>query len=302
MAYTNGCDRKSYGGGREWGRHPTGYRALGALGAAQVTIRGKARYYDGTQGTTRRFQQYTTCETCRKYEDRGAICKEMEGQYITFNDGTKAPKCAWYVDVPYNNKRPDVMGQPGTGGKGWALYIPELIPTTGGYLPGYANLEGDIPPGIKNGEMITVTGQWIGTPPNNLCANCGWPFKVEGTAAATAPVTTDSGALQQDSPEMVEARIEASGIQAEQEALQAGASQEEAQAAREQTQSELSREYQATQNGGTPEATGTPPLTTAGISTGTLATVILGGMFLIPLLTKRGRKAMKTGGVERWGL
>lgn len=228
------------------------------------------------------------CATCESYLTRypnaGWVCKE----YATV-DGDRW--CRFYQDRVTRDLRPGVMGA--EGDSGWALYVKDLIPTSGGTLPGWARLQGNLPAGAEHGDTVTLTGQWIGTPPNNLCANCGWDFLVESEAAAGTPTTPGGGAITQDSPEIVKARIEASGVQAERDAIAAGATAEEAAQVRAETEAELANGADGTD--------GLPPVTRAGIGSGALAALIVGGIVLLPILGKgRKRNGGAPGGIASW--
>lgn len=101
------------------------------------------------------------------------------------------------------------------GTKGWELYVRDLIPTTGGTLPGWVALSGDVA-ALSSGAAVTLHGEWTGTRPNNLMQGQPWPFRIVGYGEAGAttgaavteeelvPIRLVAIAETEDLPELVE--------------------------------------------------------------------------------------------------
>lgn len=190
-----------------------------------ATITGRAKYYAGEVTERWITQPRISCEACERARQRdpeGYRC-EPAGSAVSAT-GEPVLMCTPKTRQTRLDLRPGVMGAPGD--EGWALLVPDLVPSGGGYLDAIVRLQGDVP-ALQEGQTYTLTGQWVGTPPNNLCVGCGWDFRVTGTADASDGAPT--GVLApEDEEEYVRARIEAGGLQTEQEAIEAGATPEEA--------------------------------------------------------------------------
>jgi len=198
---------------------------LGALGGL-ATITGQAQYFSGE--VTKSWRDYhtggTECKNCAPDVESNPEKYRTLPMRDKFRGTERLDWCRCQILDTNSDTRPGVMMGPGDAG--WAVYVPNLIAVGGGGLPGWARLQGSIPADLQNGQTVTLQGDWVGTPPNNLCGNCGWDFQVSGQAAAGTEGAT--GSLDPNAPEMVEARLEVQRKTAEEEALEEGSTPEEA--------------------------------------------------------------------------
>lgn len=257
---------------------------LGAL-AGVATLTGTAQYFTGE-----------VVESWRDYHPGGARCSVCEPDVAgnpdlyrvspmrdkTGPNGEVVKWCRCQIKDTLSDLRPGVRG--GLGDAGWALYVPDLIPTGGGSLPGFARLQGDVP-ALQSGSVVTLQGEWIGTPPNNLCTGCGWDFRVSAQAPAGTEGTTE--VLQPEGPGMVEARLEILEETARIEAIEAGATEEEAEAVAllaVEEERELIRTGYVQEVEGVVPAAGDPGAT---FGAGMSPRILWGGLALLALLGLR---------------
>lgn len=289
-----------YGGARHALRHPRGYRALGrwsgrwgGLGQtpSTVTVRGKAVYKTGEKKTVRSVAWSTWCSTCQEQlaDPNGVVVKCGEtSPRIDSSTGEQRAYCVAYRDTPVNDVRAD-------GSAGWQMYVPDLIQ---GALGGYVLLNGNTA-GLQDGVEVTVEGTWAGTPPNNLCVNCPWPLNMTGIATPGTPV--DPGALDQDSPEIVDVRQE----------VTEGTTDMETPWQPEPPEKEPMPETEYPISGGeTPtdypngreEDLEAPPAETGKLSTLQTAAIVAAGLFFLPVLTRKRRSSAGgwAGAPARW--
>lgn len=266
------------------------YRGLGQAASGLATIRGVATYHTGAETIVRRRIHDTKMSVCeaRAATNPSTVCVPTRDKVDSA--GNVIPWAIEYQDELQTDQRLD-------GSAGWQLYVPDLIPTTGGYLAGGALLEGDLP-ALVAGQTYTLQGEWVGTRPNNLCVNCGWPFRVVAEAAAGAEVET--GAIDQDSDEMVLVRLRA--ISETQDDPEAGAIADDLergeitveQAVEKDAQLQLDRQAAAESppaSNGTPDE-GTPdgPSAAGFLENLTQNQKLLGGAGLLFLFLRRRRR------------
>jgi len=299
MTYTT--NTPTYGGAREFGRVNKGYRGLGkenrakrarwysGLGQVELpTVTGVAYYADG--GFSRELVERHASEAAvAAWGALPGYNLQLAGPFYIQLDGVPNTP-VWDVYSIEQNVRPGKPGGP-DGGPGWYLYMANLIPVPGGALPGYVLLDGQVPTDLVVGNTYTLRGTWAGTPPNNLCGNCGWHFNVSVEAPAEAQ--GDTGAIAPDSEEMIEIRIEA--IEAEDP--EAGAEARERYEAGEVTLTEApapaATQAPEEEEGEPPSIEAAPPpVLRAGLSSGALAALAAVALLFLPI----GKKKKSGGG------
>jgi len=320
MTYT--ANVPTYGGAREFGRVNRGYRGLGQV--ETFWVQGVASYKSGASETYRRLIDDASMEACQGDPNPDVICVETRPKVDSA--GNPIPWALRYIDELRTDQRAD-------GSAGWEMYIPDLIPTTGGFLPGFLLFSGDVSQ-LVQGATQWVGGVYTGTRPNNLCVNCGWAFQLSQVLApgATPGEDTGTGAVDQDSEEMERIRLERIAqlegeeaaerarlqleIQREAErareeaeaaaayaaahptdadaAEEAARREAEADAAAQRSQEAYSTSTARNGNGEAPPA-GEAPISRAGISSGALAALAAVALLFLPI-GKKGRKGGGGGG------